>query len=330
MSEFTQNKKNLILENVIVSYNPKDDNIYITSQDKDIAGEPFCITLNQESATEKTLRNLLHEKGLINDYQAGDDLPDIVYKPAIVDPLSFDIGLSRKGFVSWSPESHHHLLVTGLTATGKTIFLQNIIQQCIDYDDLYDTHVVSSPIELSLYLKNDSNKSNIINLASDYDSAIRLLTNVSEIINERYMNIKDSNVSHINEVEDEKNKKVIVVVDDFYSLVSGKSGQTDDHIKEFNALFENIVSKGRAVDVYLVLSGHSSDMNYHYLSGRVLSNINSRILLGRETKHVSSMIFNSTKNYNERIHPSQRGRGVAQLYGQSTPILFQSFTKDRK
>ena len=65
MSKKSKKGKSLEFSNMIVSYDYKQDVFHITSQDKDLVGKPFKITLNNTSDAEETLRKLFKDKGII-------------------------------------------------------------------------------------------------------------------------------------------------------------------------------------------------------------------------------------------------------------------------
>lgn len=58
--------KYLILDDVRVSYNPKEDSVHLTSGDPDVQSTGFHINLSPGTRTEIALRNLLIEQGLIS------------------------------------------------------------------------------------------------------------------------------------------------------------------------------------------------------------------------------------------------------------------------
>jgi len=69
MSSTHESKKYINLEDVRVSYSPKDDNIHITSGDPDVQAGGFHLSLNRGTQTETTLRQLLEEAGVIKKIQ---------------------------------------------------------------------------------------------------------------------------------------------------------------------------------------------------------------------------------------------------------------------
>jgi septum formation inhibitor-activating ATPase MinD len=79
MSSTHESKKYINLEDVRVSYSPKDDNIHITSGDPDVQAGGFHLSLNRGTQTETTLRQLLEEAGVIKKIQGlASDSPAFV------------------------------------------------------------------------------------------------------------------------------------------------------------------------------------------------------------------------------------------------------------
>lgn len=65
MSHTNDRKKYVTLEDVRVSYKPKDDTIHITSTDPDVQAGGFHLSLSKGTQTEVTLRELLRTSGVI-------------------------------------------------------------------------------------------------------------------------------------------------------------------------------------------------------------------------------------------------------------------------
>jgi len=79
MSSTHESKKYINLEDVRVSYSPKDDNIHITSGDPDVQAGGFHLSLNRGTQTEITLRQLLEEAGVIKQIQGlSSDSPGFI------------------------------------------------------------------------------------------------------------------------------------------------------------------------------------------------------------------------------------------------------------
>lgn len=61
-----ESNKYVVIEDIRASYNAHDDTIHLTSGDPDLASGGFHLKLNQGTATEKQLRKILDEQGLLN------------------------------------------------------------------------------------------------------------------------------------------------------------------------------------------------------------------------------------------------------------------------
>lgn len=326
MSKLTNNKKNLILDNVIVSYNAKDDNIYITSKDEDIAGDPFCISLNQGTDSENTLRKLLAKNGLINSDDIGLNLPKIVYKPEPTDPLSFDLGLTRKGFATWNPDRDSHLAISGITASGKTTFLENVLNQCLKNEDIYDVYAIGSRTEIFQPLFNNSDYEEKV--ADNLSGAMHLLEQVVKEMEIRYSLMNEYQVSHINELYDANNenrvKRIMLFMDDTYThIINDLNKHQGKLMNRFGQLFRSVLTKGRAVGICVVCSEYSYGLSF--FSPAVRDLFLNKVLLGRAKDRVSQTFLNS--NLGTRVDPSIHGRGLIHLAFTKTPVLFQSFAK---
>lgn len=63
-----ESNKYITLEDVRVSYNPKDDTIHLTSGDPDLQTTGFHINLNPGTRTENSLRTILTDQGIITTH----------------------------------------------------------------------------------------------------------------------------------------------------------------------------------------------------------------------------------------------------------------------
>lgn len=328
MSKLTKNGKNLILENVIISYNHKDDNIYITSQDEDIAGEPFCISLNQSTDTEQTLRKLLFENGLINEENIGDNLPSYVEHQAYPynNPDIFDLGVDRHGVVSWDTTANNssHLLIGGMTGSGKTVIANNILQQCLDNSDKYEIYGIGRKFDLFRKLFDNPEYSD--NLADGLSGAVTVLHKVIGEIDKRYKIMEQVGVNHIGELDKDEYsfKKVILIIDELSTVFHDKD--IDKHqgklLNMFGKNLLKVLRLGRAAGINVVLSDHMA--YFRNLPTGVKENFGNKILMGKSTKEYSMYIMNSNIGSKIPSLSKVKGRGVYS-FNYSEPKMFQAY-----
>lgn len=173
-----------------------------------------------------------------------------------------------------------HLLVSGRTGSGKTVFLKNIYESLSNSDCQFliiDTK--------NCDFNNFNGKKNLfMPVVSDVDVAIRTLDIVTEIIDERYVMLKKQKAKDITEY----NKKfsdmpcLIVMIDEFADLM-----YKNKRITEAFVLY--IAQKGRAVGVHLIIATQKTERQV--LSDLIMANMPTRIVFQTRDKKQSVRIL---------------------------------------
>lgn len=318
MSELTKNGKNLILENTIVSYSPKDDTIHITSADPDLHGEPFHISLNQSSQTENTLRKILIEQGIIKEELIGTNLPENLTTPKTFneDPSIFDLGVSRKGTVSWNPAKDSHLGIYGHTGSGKTVVANNILFQALSNQDIWDVYCFD-PARVE-YKHVENKLDNPDNYANDLDQAVELIEKLHNSMKSNFRKMKEKNASQQSDIEENTPlKNTILFVDEIAILLAPTINEDDTNRAKFSLYFKELLKFGRAAGIYLVHTSQSPAV----IESEMRLNIPSSIVMGRTNEIVSKLVLHS--NISVRT-PKIRGRGYFK-FGNMEPAQFQTY-----
>lgn len=318
MSKLTKNGKNLILENTIVSYSPKDDTIHITSADPDLYGEPFHISLNQSSQTENTLRKILIEQGVINEDLIGSNLPETLTIPETFneDRNVFDLGVSRQGIVSWEPTKDSHLGIYGYTGSGKTVVANNILFQALKNQDIWDVYCIDPKKIEYKHVENRLNSPD--NYANDLDQAVELIEKLRNSMKSNFRKMKDKNASQQSDIEETTpSKNTILFIDEIASLLTPTINEDDTNRAKFSLYFKELLKFGRAAGIYLVHTSQSPAV----IERETRLNIPSSIVMGRTNEIVSKLVLHS--NISVRT-PKIRGRGYFK-FGNMEPSQFQSY-----
>jgi hypothetical protein len=123
MAQKSKQGKFVNLEDVRVSYKPKDDTIHVTSGDSDIPNGSFYLTLNRGTPTEVALRQLLIKNGLIHVSEGQDGTSEAlsVFSRQVASPVN-DILLET---LSGSPRN---VWVQGSPGSGKSVSLVRVIR----------------------------------------------------------------------------------------------------------------------------------------------------------------------------------------------------------
>jgi len=150
-----------------------------------------------------------------------------------------------------------HMLVTGRTGCGKSVFLNSLLRslksavpatECkfiiidpkgVDYDTWKsDKHLMCPMVRLDAY------------------AAVQKLQEVTELIDERYEQLQANKVKNIDEYKKKiKNKDmpyVVVLVDEYAELMNVGKKQTE-------ACIQQIAQKARAVGVHLIIGTQRPD-----------------------------------------------------------------------
>ena len=177
-----------------------------------------------------------------------------------------------------------HLLVTGRTGSGKTVFLKNIYESLTHHLPATDCKFLI--IDTKKYdFNNFNDKKNLfMPVVSDVDKAIRALDFVTEIIDERYIVLKKQ--KSINMVE--YNKKfsgmpyLIVMIDELADLMCVNKRMTE-------AFIQYIAQKGLTVGVHLVVATQKTEKEF--LSDLIMANIPNIISFQTRDKKQSLRIL---------------------------------------
>lgn len=202
--------------------------------------------------------------------------------------VSFPIGYSLDG-IEWLElsEDNPHLLIAGMSGSGKSVFLRSVLTSIILLADKYETkaklHLVDFKYgaEFSVFRKCKC----ISSFSKTKNECVIMLKEINEKINKRYelffkndvVNIAEYNKIHkYNKMEYE-----LVIIDEFASLIDKKD-------KEPLEILINISQKARACGIFMIVATQRPDANV--LDGKIKANfanivglkcineINSRII----------------------------------------------------
>lgn len=249
MSKKSKKGKSLEFSNMIVSYDYKQDVFHITSQDKDLIGKSFKITLNNTSDAEETLRKLFKDKGII-EQQQNDTLPHSPAYEFSEDYSKIPLGLSYNERMEWNINKVPNLLVEGQVGSGASVIVKNVVKHCEKFKEDIDLRLFGSVIEYSASVRNK------YTVFSYPDEIISSLTDISALINDRYEKMIVEGFNN-NQNLSEPFKTVIIVVQDYDALFDKvKDVGMREHI---NYLLKTILRKGRAAGVHVVIKDTFSE-----------------------------------------------------------------------
>lgn len=320
MSYFTDDGKRLVLENVIVSYNPKDGSLSLTSKDPDLAGKPFKVTLGEQSASERSLRELLAVKGLIDEERVNEFIP--TYAPYVFDKDSdsgfVKLGVGAAGDVGWDVEEFPNMWLTGGTGSGKSVLARSVINHCITHKDEWMVYGVDlKRVELSVY-KEISDV--VCGVATTLDEAYDLLKNLHALMVERLKLMESENISSYKELL--VPQKAVMLIFDEASMVLA-SEAVDSSVNDSVAHYQNLrrwssrflaelLRLGRIAGIHIVVGAQRPDASV--VSAEMQANLHTRVVAGRVSSVFSRMVLGSSvANRTAKV----KGRIVVRSGGQS-------------
>lgn len=198
-----------------------------------------------------------------------------------IEDTYFSLGINKDGEI----ENVHHGLVCGMTGSGKTVFIHDIIVM---------SSILYSPEELQFYLLDykegtefaiykDFPQVNILSMDSEIEFGHDVLQHALDIITERgklFKEVRAQNLKSYNgSVEKEKRlPRIVIFIDEFQELFPKDqriSGRT-------NELIDNILRRGRSFGINIILA--TQTLMGIDLERSILQNMPLRIGLKMEEK----------------------------------------------
>lgn len=331
MAHAASNKKFVTLDGVRVSYRPKDNTIHITSTDEDLVNEGFHLTLTQGSESEKTLRKLLVQNGVIDETKIAVNLPKFVQFTDETEPtwFKFPLGRTETGELAWDVNRSPNAFITGSPGSGKTVLIESIIDHCENNPQFWK--IIS--FDFVSPIIRESETRNYVTSVNNAVTAEETIKQMLTIMSERYEMLEDQNakkwldVTFTPEYAGER-KNVMLIIDECDKWLQTPYG-SDVTQQELGKIFTpntlnaiiQIARKGRKVGIHLVLSTHSPAV----VPAELRSNLLFKVSLGEASRENSHIMFGSdAATKTERLI----GRGIACIQG--ALVNFQTYYSRKK
>ena len=316
MSSLTRNGKNLILENVIVSYRPKDDSIQLTTTDPDLAGKPFQVVLKNGTETEQVLRNLLIDNGVINQERTDALLSKDASWKLCAHPDLINLGVTSTGDAVWNVKATPHALLSGTTGSGKSVLQRNVFLHCLAHEEDWEFYGIDMKrVEMSFMRPYTSL---VRKIATDSVGAFAVLKQVERQMLQRYTLLDAEGATHLAALKNPP-KAIMLMVDGLAEL--GRSTEDEDTgalRDKCMAVLSHIARLGRAVGVHLLLATQYPDPVV--LPGELKANLGLRIAVGRMSAAQSFMTVDSPV---ASYLPPVKGRAILSDSWKGTFTQFQ-------
>lgn len=175
-----------------------------------------------------------------------------------------------------------HLLVAGATGSGKSVFLNSVIDQLSNIPNV-DLHLFDPKmVELSQF------KDRAVEYLTDPEDIYMALELLKDEMERRYKLLSDAKVRNIGEYKGEMNYK-FVIIDEFGDLVM--SGITDKKLKVSNEIKKSILilaQKARACGIHLIIATQRPSVDI--IDGVIKSNFPTKVAF-RMAKSVDSYVL---------------------------------------
>lgn len=207
--------------------------------------------------------------------------------------LKLSIGLSRQGWqwLNVSDATGCHLLVAGITGSGKSSFLrQLVIKACMDYspDQLHFYGIDHKKAELSLF----RNVSHWQQVSHSLDTTVSLLQNINNLLDDRAALLEKHQVLNLLDCP-ALQPWVLVVIDELSEFAAAR--EPDKSLRaakyEVHALLDRITRLGRALQVHAILCTQRPDKDS--LPGYIKANIPATVAFKVRNAINSIMLLDS-------------------------------------
>lgn len=274
-------KNYLTLEDVRISYDEKTDTVHITSKDKDIPKNSggFHLALNHGRQSELILREMLQEAGLLTprpELRTHVMFEDSKYSTWHQFPLGVD---AEDNVIAWDIDKAPHLLMTGSTGGGKSVFERNIIFHCLLHPKKFSIIGIDlKKVELSPYAKYEDV---VWSISKTVEEASKSINTVRESMLNRYTYMEEVGVNHYTDLPTSE-RAIILLIDEALMLLEENGVESDEEAsvkREMRKHLLDISRLGRAAGVHLVLSTQLPRESF--LSKEFKENIPARLVAGR-------------------------------------------------
>ena len=197
--------------------------------------------------------------------------------------LKFALGENLKGeFVVKDLTEMTHLLIAGQTGSGKSVFLNTIINCLIQNKECDFIMVDTKKVELSSY----SNLNSLLfPVCEDVEKTITALTWVVNEMEKRYKNFEKVGVKDLKEYIKKTKKnmhRIVIIIDELADLMM-QSG------KEMETLICRIAQLSRACGIHLIIA--TQRPSREVLTGLIKVNLPTRVAFSVNSKINSRIIL---------------------------------------
>lgn len=323
-------KKTLSLEAVNISFDPHTATIELSSDDSRLEGS-VKLQLSNQTETYESLFKLLAVEGLadINEVSIPSKSTRITdlaqFEAPGKDSRTHMLIGEGLGNSLVDVDLSSHLLVTGLTGSGKSLIVQDILLHTLNQSDTQAWVAYSNRIEYANFhfRQNDRQSTGSRDIMMMLNEAIEEMHSRYSLLEEMDLNEKMSLNDYRELPVDKALPTIRIFMDDLDYLLNSSRNNVD---KARNVLIadgvEAIARLGRAVGIQLIASA----TDYSRIPAMLITNIYSKIVMGSPSKRqhhtYAKGVFGKAAKYNESML-TNRGRGILAHHGEQS--LFQGY-----
>lgn len=205
------------------------------------------------------------------------------------------IGMGVEGFVYWEFASYPHMMISGVTGSGKSICVFNLLSSLCQANyriGVLDGKIVDYSKTKHLFYRyepnTEENRQNCLKLIKDFETSM----------NNRYAKMQEKG---INNYLDDDYEPEFLLIDE--NVIFAQSLENKER-KMLDKVYGNIVLLGRAAGHYLIVTMQRPDTEF--LPGILRSNMMFKLVLGSADTTTYSMLFDKLGN---NLPPLEIGKG---------------------
>lgn len=255
--------------------------------------EPQKATQDEKPETDKKT-----EKQKVKQTEKLYKIPD---RDPVTGPTVALLGYTNSGkAVSVDFKETPHLLIAGATGAGKSIMLHSIICSLLQNNTTDSAKLVLiDPKRVELFDYTDSPMLYGGRIYEDVSDAVEVLEELTEVMNDRYIQLKYSHARNIDEMHGAGTMpRIYICIDELSFLMTCDK-------KKLETVISKIGMMGRAAGIHLIVCTQHPDRKT--ITGTIQANITAVVAMATRTATDSRMISGSN------ICAKLRGRGDAVL-----------------
>ena len=159
-----------------------------------------------------------------------------------------------------------HAIIAGVTGTGKSVLINSIMISLMNNNTSEDVQFILVDYKMVEFTQYEGNKYLNRPIIYDYNTALKMLDEVSEEMEARFSKLQSNRLKNIDELE-EKIPHLFIIFDELELYRKDKEDYLGKMCK--------IAQKGRAAGIHLILS--SQRPIYEGISMTLLSNISLKV-----------------------------------------------------